>query len=628
LDSTFLAVYESPNGNVAHGWYFNNDVGTTPLSSPYSTYWSSGAIYSTANEMVQWYDNLFAGNVINQASLQELTYFDKTTFYALGVWYRAFLPDDEIDAEGSDVPGYSSQVGHDVKRRASFCVLTNEGGDQGGELFSILVPLLTEFYLGYTRRSDDAGIATVLSPSSQKCDGTFPPEVLLQNFGSANLQSVTVNYQVDNGAINSYNWIGNLVTDATVAVTLPAVTAPGGYHSFKAFTSNPNGNTEGYDYNDAASSKFTINNVPFATSIDEGFEGSVFPAGWQNGNNTIYEWGQSSVGYFANGSDKGIGRNNFDDGTNRSYDLELPYLNLSSVHNPVLSFDYSYAFREDCPECIDELEVLVSKNCGNTYHSVFDRKGQALKITNDITFHYPKSNDWGTRTIDLSTYKTNVLIKFRMTSAGGNLFYLDNIKVADVSAVCQTPTDLDETQVTNSTAKLTWKFRGTSDHFDMYYRPKNAVTWDHKTVAGNKQSTDVVGLAPGIDYEWYITAICKSANSIASPKSYFTTETGPANAIALEKKPEQALSSKLKFVVFPNPTTSSTTVSFSLPQSERVSIKIFDMSGRLIAIVAETAFAAGQHQLNWNALNIRAGVYVLRLQTGNYSETRKLVVVK
>jgi CubicO group peptidase (beta-lactamase class C family) len=120
LDSTFLAVYESPNGNVAHGWYFNNDVGTTPLSSPYSTYWSSGAIYSTANEMVQWYDNLFAGNSHQPGVVAELTYFDKTTFYALGVWYRAFLPDDEIDAEGSDVPGYSSQVGHDVKRRASF----------------------------------------------------------------------------------------------------------------------------------------------------------------------------------------------------------------------------------------------------------------------------------------------------------------------------------------------------------------------------------------------------------------------------------------------------------------------------------------------------------------------------
>jgi hypothetical protein len=148
----------------------------------------------------------------------------------------------------------------------------------------------------------------ILSPISEKCDGGFSPQILLQNFGSANLQSVVINYQVDNGLINSYNWTGNLLTDATATVTLPAVTAPGGNHSFKAFTSNPNGNTEGYDYNDAASSKFTINNGPFPTSIDEGFEGAEFPAGWQNGNNTVYDWGQSNVGYFANGSNKGIGK--------------------------------------------------------------------------------------------------------------------------------------------------------------------------------------------------------------------------------------------------------------------------------------------------------------------------------
>ena len=73
-----------------------------PLIYSIVAVFTSGAIYSTANEMVQWYDNLFAGNIINQASLQELTYFDKTTFYALGVGYHAYptLPDDEVDGDG------------------------------------------------------------------------------------------------------------------------------------------------------------------------------------------------------------------------------------------------------------------------------------------------------------------------------------------------------------------------------------------------------------------------------------------------------------------------------------------------------------------------------------------------
>jgi hypothetical protein len=578
--------------------------------------------------MVQWFDNLFAGNIINKASLQELTYFDKTTFYALGVGYHAYptLPDDEVDGEGSDVPGYSSQAGYDVKRRTSFCVLTNEGGDQGGQIFSFLFPLLTEFYLGYTRRGDDAGIAKILSPSSQKCDGTFSPEVLLQNFGSANLQSVVINYKVDNGAINSYNWIGNLLNDATTSVTLPSITASGGYHSFRAFTSLPNGNTEGYDYNDAASSKFTINNGPFATSIDEGFEGDVFPAGWQNGNNSVYDWGQTNVGYFANGSNKGIGRNIFDDGTNRSYDLELPYLNLSPDNNPVLSFDYSYAFRKGYTQ--DELTVLVSKDCGKTYHPVFNKRGQVLKTTTDNTFHYPKSNDWGTRTINLSAYKTNVLIKFRATNGGGNLLYLDNIKVADVSAICQTPTDLNELQITSSSVKLSWKFQGNADEFDVYYRPKTSSSWIHKTAAGNKLWTNISGLLSDTDYEWYLTATCSSGNSLASAKSYFTTEEAPASITSSTKALPEVSDQRNKLSVFPNPATSNATISFSLSKPGKVSLNVFSIEGKLIKNIADRNFEAGDYQLSLDTKDLKAGIYILNMQSLGSFQTKKLVVIK
>ena len=630
MDSTFLAVYETPNGNVAHGWYFNKDVGTTPLMSPYSMYWSAGAIYSTANEMAQWYDNLFAGNIINQASLQEMRYFDKTTWRGLGVQYlyHPLLPDDEVNGHGGNAPGYSSQMGYDVKRQSSLCILTNQGDGSGNEILNVLIPVVTQLNFEYTRRPNDAGIAKILSPASQKCGGSFSPQVLLQNFGSANLRSVVVNYQVDNGLINSYNWAGNLVTDATVAITLPAVTAPGGYHSFKAFTSNPNGNTEGYAYNDAASSKFTINNGPFATSIDEGFEGNSFPAGWQNGNNTVFDWGQTNVGYFANGSSKGLGKNNWDDATSRSYDLELPYLNLSADNNPVLSFNYAYGFNKDCSKCIDELTVLVSKDCGKTYHSVLNKKGEALKTSNTNTLHYPTSNEWGTRTINLSAYKTNVFIKFRITSGNGNLIYLDNVKVADVSAICQTPTDLDELQLTPSSVKLSWKFQGTSNQFDVYYRPKGSGSWNHKTEAGNKQWTDVSGLSPETDYEWYITAACNAANSMPSPYSFFTTESGlmqRAESQVIDQTNETC-GNNLK--ITPNPVSSSALISFSISRPGKASMKLYDLNGKLVSTIAEGSMNEGIHQFRWRTNNVPSGIYFLKVQTAGSIQTKRLIVVK
>jgi hypothetical protein len=291
-----------------------------------------------------------------------------------------------------------------------------------------------------------------------------------------------------------------------------------------------------------------------------------------------------------------------------------------------LSFDYAYAFREPCPECIDELTVLVSKDCGKTYHSVFTKKGQALKTTTDNTFHYPKNNDWGTRTINLSAYKTNVLIKFKATNGHGNLLYLDNIKVADVSAICQTPTDLNELQVTNSSVKLSWKFQGNADHFDVYYRPKNGVSWTHKTETGNKLWTNISGLLSTTDYEWYVTAACIAGNSLASARSYFTTDSEQPGIISSSTAlPEgQGLQSQLK--IFPNPTNGRTIISFTTPKAGKVSLTIYDITGKLIKTITNAELNEGGHTFNLDVNNFRAGVYLLRMQSGQISQMRKFIV--
>ena len=81
MDSSFLAAYESPNGNVAEGWFQEDNyyIGDTPPNS-FSAYWSSGALFSTANEMVQWFDHLWAGDIISQSSLDQLVRFRKSIF--------------------------------------------------------------------------------------------------------------------------------------------------------------------------------------------------------------------------------------------------------------------------------------------------------------------------------------------------------------------------------------------------------------------------------------------------------------------------------------------------------------------------------------------------------------------
>ncbi len=79
---------------------------------------------------------------------------------------------------------------------------------------------------------------------------------------------------------------------------------------------------------------------------------------------------------------------------------------------------------------------------------------------------------------------------------------------------------------------------------------------------------------------------------------------------------------------YPNPFNPSTTIRYELPQAVTVSLKIFNALGELVATLVDEHKAAGFYQVQWNALNVPSGIYFYRLHAGEYSETRKLLLIK
>lgn len=118
--------------------------------------------------------------------------------------------------------------------------------------------------------ANDAGINSITSPSGSICATSDSPVVVLRNYGSNTLTSVTINYNVDGGSNNTYNWSGTLVQNATVNVSLPSVSFGGGNHTFDASTSSPNGQADENTANDGASSSFSSgsNNVTLSITFD------------------------------------------------------------------------------------------------------------------------------------------------------------------------------------------------------------------------------------------------------------------------------------------------------------------------------------------------------------------------
>jgi Secretion system C-terminal sorting domain/Glucose / Sorbosone dehydrogenase len=79
---------------------------------------------------------------------------------------------------------------------------------------------------------------------------------------------------------------------------------------------------------------------------------------------------------------------------------------------------------------------------------------------------------------------------------------------------------------------------------------------------------------------------------------------------------------------YPNPFNPATSISFTLAANDLVNIKVFDMTGREIAVILNENKIAGSYSVEWNAGNHPSGVYFYRMTTTEGSVEKKMVLVK
>ncbi len=87
----------------------------------------------------------------------------------------------------------------------------------------------------------------------------------------------------------------------------------------------------------------------------------------------------------------------------------------------------------------------------------------------------------------------------------------------------------------------------------------------------------------------------------------------------------------LKFVItsiIPNPFNSQTTLSFNLPKAGNVQMDIFDINGRKVKTLIDGFTNTGSHSVNWEAHDISAGLYIVKLTASGKSHAQKIAVLK
>jgi hypothetical protein len=283
--------------------------------------------------------------------------------------------------------------------------------------------------------ADDAGVLAIASPSGTYCVDQITPTFTLKNFGSNTLTSVTLNWQIDGGAVSNQSWTGSLASLAATNVTLPVQTVSSGNHTITIYTSNPNGNADGNSANDSQTSAFSIAQTGQAIPFSYDFTSAVFPpAGWTlNNPDNSYTWEHSAnAGYSGNGS---VWVNNYDYNDRGEQDeFILPSVNLASVGSADLTFDLSYVLYSQTGYS-DTLVILTSTDCGTTWQEVYRNAGQALTT---VTPYYLQSaftpsnaNQWRNEQVSLNSVAGNssVQVKFRNVTDYENNLFIDNINI-------------------------------------------------------------------------------------------------------------------------------------------------------------------------------------------------------
>ena len=130
----------------------------------------------------------------------------------------------------------------------------------------------------------------------------------------------------------------------------------------------------------------------------------------------------------------------------------------------------------------------------------------------------------------------------------------------------------------------------------------------------------------------YLTSVrfTDSQNGWAVGKEGMILKAIPGNVTEIDVDNKEA-NIPTEFILFdnyPNPFNPVTTISFQIPKSSFISLKIYDVIGTEVATLVLENLPVGNYKYNWDAGNLASGVYFYRLQSKNFTSTKKMILLR
>lgn len=150
----------------------------------------------------------------------------------------------------------------------------------------------------------------------------------------------------------------------------------------------------------------------------------------------------------------------------------------------------------------------------------------------------------------------------------------------------------------------------------VYYTSNGGLNWINKNLFSSIEDISGSYLA----WNTEIFAVTNTNSCVLKNIVYFT---------GINTKQLSSIPSDYKlFQNYPNPFNPSTNIKFQIPGNSFITVKIFDVLGREVETLLNEPLSAGTFEINWNAADFPSGIYFYKLTAGDFSDTKRMILLK
>lgn len=198
--------------------------------------------------------------------------------------------------------------------------------------------------------------------------------------------------------------------------------------------------------------------------------------------------------------------------------------------------------------------------------------------------------------------------------------------VIDTNLIPAAPSNLIITDTTTTSITINWADNSNNESgFIIARRKQDEILFNYIDTVGTDVLTyQEVGLTPD---NLYFYKVC-SYNSFGLSDFTNTVYSYTQNSTSIIYQNTMLSENFYLDNNYPNPFNPSTSISFGISKNSFVKLKIYNSQGKEIEILLSQNLTPGTYNVKWDAANYSGGLYFYRLEADNFSETKKMILIK